>query len=470
MLRRFSVNFAVFSIFLDAILIDFSLGLAALLRLPLNRLDFVMPVPSPVRLPWVLFLFFPALWVGVLLLFAVYDGRKNLRWVDEFGSLTLGSLLAGVSMAGVLYLSYRDVSRFLFLVFVVIGYGLLLTWRLVVRATFRNRRMQGFRHRLVLILGAGRIGRGLLEQILHQPDVGIRIVGYLDDDPVKQNNELDVLGPLDAARKWVVDTDVDDVIVALPQSAFNRLNEVVSGLYDLPVRVWVIPDYFALTLHQASVEEFAGLPMLNLRAPAITEYQRMVKRAFDLLATGLSMPFLLPFMGLIALAIRIDSRGPVFYCQKRMGENGRVFEMIKFRTMVENAEQQRYLVEKVNPEGQLIHKQRNDPRVTRVGKVLRRTSLDELPQLFNVLKGEMTLVGPRPEMPYLVEKYDLWQRKRFAVPQGMTGWWQVQGRSDRPMHLNTEDDLYYVQHYSLWLDLQILFKTLWVVIKGKGAF
>ncbi len=133
--------------------------------------------------------------------------------------------------------------------------------------------------------------------------------------------------------------------------------------------------------------------------------------------------------------------------------------MVKFRTMVENADALRHQVETVNDEGQLIHKQRNDPRVTRVGKILRRTSMDELPQLFNVLKGEMTLVGPRPEMPYLVEKYDLWQRKRFAVPQGMTGWWQIHGRSDRPMHLNTEDDLYYVQNYSLWLDLKILIKT-----------
>ena len=127
-------------------------------------------------------------------------------------------------------------------------------------------------------------------------------------------------------------------------------------------------------------------------------------------------------------------------------------------------------MEEVDENGQLIYKRRDDPRVTRVGKFLRHTSMDELPQLFNVLKGEMTLVGPRPEMPYLVDKYDLWQRKRFAVPQGLTGWWQIHGRSDRPMHLNTEDDLYYVQNYSLWLDLQILLKTVWVVIKGKGAF
>ena len=470
MLRRFSSNFAVFSIFLDAILIDFALGLAAILRVPLNTLSFVEPLPYPVRLPAILFAIFPVLWIGVLLLFSVYDGRQNLRWVDEFGSLTLGSMLAAISMAGVLYFSYRDVSRFLFLFFVVTGFIFLLLWRVVVRYSFRRRRLYGLRHRVVLILGAGRVGRGLLKQIIGQPDVGIRILGYLDDDPVKQARGLDVLGSLDKTRELVIANDVDDVVIALPQSAFSRLNEVVSGLYDLPVRVWVIPDYFSLTLHQASVEEFAGMPMLNLRAPAISEYQRMVKRGFDLICTLTAMPILLPLIGLMAAAIKLDSPGPVFYRPKRVGENGRIFEMIKFRTMVENADALLHQVEKVDEEGHLIHKQRNDPRVTRVGKILRRTSLDELPQLFNVLKGEMTLVGPRPEMPYLVEKYDLWQRKRFAVPQGMTGWWQIQGRSDRPMHLNTEDDLYYVQHYSLWLDLKILIKTAWVVIMGKGAF
>jgi lipopolysaccharide/colanic/teichoic acid biosynthesis glycosyltransferase len=144
--------------------------------------------------------------------------------------------------------------------------------------------------------------------------------------------------------------------------------------------------------------------------------------------------------------------------------------MFKFRTMVADAENLRHTVETTDSEGQLIHKSDRDPRVTRVGRILRKTSMDELPQLLNILRGEMSLVGPRPELPYLVERYEPWQRKRFAVPQGITGWWQVNGRSDKPMHLNTEDDLYYVQNYSLLLDIQILFKTILVVLRGKGAF
>jgi len=307
-------------------------------------------------------------------------------------------------------------------------------------------------------------------QVNRQSDLGMSLVGFLDDDPQKNGNGFDVLGTLDQAREVIQQRGVDDVVMALPGSAHQRLNQVVSELHDLPVRVWIIPDYFSLTLHRAAVEDFAGLPMLDIRAPALSEYQRMLKRAFDLVVVILSLPLVLPVMGVIALAIKLDSRGPVLYRAQRAGENGRVFTMYKFRTMIVGAASMNGKVGYTNGDGQHVHKVRNDPRVTRMGRFLRRSSLDELPQIINVLEGSMSLVGPRPEMPELVEKYEPWQRKRFTVPQGITGWWQINGRSDRPMHLNTQDDLYYVQHYSLWLDLQILARTAWSVLRGKGAY
>jgi lipopolysaccharide/colanic/teichoic acid biosynthesis glycosyltransferase len=169
--------------------------------------------------------------------------------------------------------------------------------------------------------------------------------------------------------------------------------------------------------------------------------------------------------------IRLDSRGAAIFTQERVGENGRIFKMYKFRTMFDGAEKDRHYVEKLDHNGMILQdKTQPDPRVTRAGRILSKTSLDELPQLFNVLRGEMSLVGPRPEMPYLVEQYQPWQRRRFAVPQGMTGWWQINGRSDKPMHQNTQDDLYYVQNYSIWLDLLIIAKTIWVVLRRKGAY
>ncbi len=469
MFRRFSTNFAIFSILMDVLLIVFSLRMSAMLRPLFSVFGFVKDIYAPTPVPLELYFVFPLVWVAVNLLFSIYDGRRNFRVADEFGSISLAAALAGISMAGVLYLSYRDISRFLYLFFVGLALFLLLAWRAIARLVFRMK-LRPVEQRAILILGAGEIGRRLQKQIQRQSALGLRLVGFLDDDESKLKSVPEVLGPLDRARDVIQHQRVDDVVVALPLSAHERLNQIVSVLHDLPVRVWIIPDYFSLTLHKASVEEFAGLPMLDLRAPALSEYQRMIKRGFDLFITLLCLPLALPLMGLIALLVRLDSRGPVMYNRKRVGENGKLFTMYKFRTMVVGAEQMQAQVAQDDANGNHIHKRPDDPRVTRIGRFLRRTSLDELPQIFNVLLGSMSLVGPRPEMPELVENYKLWQRKRFTVPQGITGWWQINGRSDRPMHLHTEDDLYYVQHYSIWLDLQILVRTGWAVLRGRGAF
>ena len=248
------------------------------------------------------------------------------------------------------------------------------------------------------------------------------------------------------------------------------LGDLVLALQRLPVRIYVVPDLFDLAFFRTTVEDYNGIPLIGLRDPVIEGFPRMVKRAFDLAVVLLLLPVLLPLMGLIALLIKLDSSGPVFYKQQRAGENGKLFWMYKFRSMCDGAD--RRLVEVVgqNDDGQAVFKSASDPRVTRIGRFLRSTSLDELPQVFNVLKGEMSLVGPRPEQPWLVDCYESWQRKRFAVPQGITGWWQVNGRSDKPMHLHTEEDLYYIQNYSLLLDLRILWRTVGVVLRRKGAF
>jgi len=180
--------------------------------------------------------------------------------------------------------------------------------------------------------------------------------------------------------------------------------------------------------------------------------------------------FVWPFVAIIAVLIKFDSPGSIIFRQQRLGENGRIFNMYKFRTMVSDAEKMQHELNQINKDGKIIFKRRDDPRITVIGRFLRRTSLDELPQLFNVLKGDMSLVGPRPELPWMVNQYEIWQHKRFAVPQGMTGWWQVNGRSNKPMHLNTDDDIFYVQNYSIWMDIYILLKTPWIVLRGKGAF
>ena len=470
MFRRFSTNYALFLMGIDGVMVILALIAASHMRPLLSFLPFTNDVRKPMGLPFIVYTLFPVVWIIIFSIMSVYDGRRNLRFIDEMTSVTTGSLLAGVSLAGALYLSYRDISRVLFLAFVVTAFLFLTLWRIGTRLIFKRAKGGAFAPRRVLIVGAGPVGVEFREKIDAHSYLGLSVSGFLDDDETKQKTQRDILGTLDQARSVVIKKKINDVVIALPPRAQGRMHQLIAELHDLPVRVLVIPDYYNLALHKAVTAEFAGIPMLDLRAPALNDSQRLVKRGFDLIVTFLVMPLSLIFMAMIALLIRLEGPGPIIFKQKRVGENGRLFEMRKFRTMVVNAEELRHLVEVITQKGDLIHKTESDPRVTRVGKILRKTSLDELPQLYNILVGDMSLVGPRPELPYLVDMYEPWQRKRFAVPQGMTGWWQVNGRSGKPMHLNTEDDLFYVQNYSLMLDFQILLKTIVVVIRGKGAF
>jgi exopolysaccharide biosynthesis polyprenyl glycosylphosphotransferase len=468
MFRRYSVNFAIFSIAIDAVLVMVALMIADHLRPAMSSLPFTRQVHE-LSVPLILYPLFGLTWVSVLMLLSVYDGRRNLYVVNELTNLTIGSILASISLAGLLYFSFRDISRFLFVFFALQAYFYQVIWRLIARMAFHlNQKYQHVRN--VLIIGAGKVGRELHAQISQHPYMGLQVVGFLDDDPQKVLENHLILGSLPSTREVVLAQQIDDVVIALPRRAHAEVGKLVAELHDLPVKIWVIPDYFHLALHKAQVVEFAGMPMFDLRAPALTEYQRLIKRIFDLLVGTIFQIIFFPVMLVITVAIMIDDSGPIIYKSRRLGENGKLFWMYKFRSMVVGADQQLESVTQLDSEGNLLHKSPHDPRITRVGRFLRRTSLDELPQLFNVLKGEMSLVGPRPEIPDLVEKYQPWQRKRFVVPQGITGWWQVNGRSDKPMHLHTEDDIYYIQNYSIYLDIFILLKTAWVVLRGNGAF
>ncbi len=437
----------------------------------MSALPVIVAIVEPVNVPAVLYILFPLLWVAILALNSIYDGKKNLRVVDEFASLTQAALLASVSMAGILYLTYRETSRALFVTFVLLTFLAMILWRVIARVAFRFYRNGLPRPQRVLVAGAGMVGRNLQAQLLEYKDLNVHFTGFLDDDPKKRvEHPDDILGTLASVRDVVRKYKISDVVIALPLRAYERTNRMAADLLDLPVKLWIVPDYFSITVHQAAIENFAGIPMLDLRAPALSEYQRMLKRSFDLVVTALLLIPALPIMALASLLILLDDGRPILFTQKRAGENGRLFKIYKFRTMVRGADGLRKDVETLDDEGNLIHKHPDDPRVTRVGKFLRRFSLDEMPQFFNILTGHMSLVGPRPELPDLVEKYQPWQRKRFAIPQGLTGWWQIHGRSDKPMHLHTEDDLYYIQNYSIWLDIEICIKTAWIILRGRGAY
>ena len=307
---------------LDAGVAVAALAFATHLRPRLEFLPFAAEYPYVIPTPWMVYLIAAAEWTAVLLMFAVYDGRRNLRGVDEFTNLTLASLVAAVSLAGTLYLSYRQVSRLLFVTFVVITYLGMLVWRAAARQVFRLEQGKSGRQRQVLIVGYSPAGRELQRQIAANPFLGLSVAGFLDDHGRRRKIQAEILGALSSLAEIMQDRRIDDVVIALPQRAYRRINQLVGELHCLPVRVWVIPDYFRLALHKAAVEEFAGIPMIDLKAPALSEGQRMIKRAFDLFTSLLLLPVALPLMGLIAGMIRLESRGTALFRQARSEKTG----------------------------------------------------------------------------------------------------------------------------------------------------
>ena len=468
MLKRFGLRLVVWVCLADLALTEIALRLSGTLRLwlPLGtELDL-----SKVTLCFYVYLMVTLIWAVVFQLFSVYDPKRTLRLVDELQQLVPAIFMSTLVFAGALYFSFRDISRLQVVYFFGIDLALLLGLRVLLRLAFHLQGGRRYNARRVLVVGAGKVGQEVAAMIRQYAWAGLELVGYLDDNPCKRDNGLPVLGVLEDAPRLVREMEIDEVVVALPLRDHERLAAVTFALQQVPVNIRVVPDYFNLVFLRASVEDFGGMPLITLREPALTEFQRTVKRAFDLVVGTVLTVVSLPLMALIALAIKLDSPGPAIFKQQRVGENGRLFLMYKFRSMVDGADERREEVIKCASDGTIVHKYPDDPRITRVGHFIRVLSLDELPQLFNVLKGEMSLVGPRPEMLWLVEEYEDWQLKRFTVPQGITGWWQVNGRSDKLMHEHTEEDLFYIKNYSLLLDLQILWRTVGAVLKQAGAY
>ncbi len=450
----------------DIAMIQLALLLASWLR---PQLEFGKPIPvDQVWLEWPILILALIVWGIGFLLLDVYNLQKNLRVIDELQRLLAAHAATVLAFAGVLYFSFRETSRLQVLAFALLGLLFLLIYRLVFRLLLHFFGDKRYGTRRVLIVGAGSVGRQVAEMVIKHSWTGLKLVGFMDDKPQADTLGYPHLGPLEHTLTVVQQQGINEIILTLPRYAHAKLANLVAQLTPLQVNVRVMPNFMDLVFLRSEVENLGGMPLVTLREPALDPLQRLTKRIFDLIIGGIALILALPFMGIIALFIKFDSPGPVIFKQQRAGENGRPFDMYKFRTMVHGAEAQHEQLIQKTAAGLPIHKFYDDPRVTKFGRFLRRTSLDELPQLVNVLKGEMSLVGPRPELPWLVDKYEPWQRKRFEVPQGLTGWWQVNGRSDKLMHLHTDEDLYYIKHYSLWLDIRILLRTVGKVLRREG--
>ena len=475
-----TVSYLALLFVLDIVCVQLSLWLAMQLR-------YVLPFGNVVLPQWAPELFYaPTLWLHLIVLLlwtlslsfgSLYIARRVAFWAEELQRLVLAHSVAALMLAGTLYLAKAELPRLTFVYFYLLALFLMGLGRATLRLWYHLRRRAALDLVRIVVAGDGPTAHTLIQQVRKHGWPGLELVGVLVDEALPSSASgspavqgLPVLGALNHAEKIVVEEQIDIVVVALPRDAHAAMASLVTRLNRLPVRLYIAPDYFDLAFHDATIESLGSVPLIGLRDPAIDGMQRIMKRVMDIVLSSTGLLLLSPLLAAIALAIKVEDGGPMIYRTVRVGENGRVFRMLKFRSMVVNAEQIQVQVTQVDQQGNPLHKRRDDPRITRMGRFLRRTSLDELPQLVNVLVGDMSLVGPRPELPWLVDRYASWQHKRFAVPQGMTGWWQVNGRSDNPMHLHTEQDLYYIQNYSLWLDIQILWRTIATVMRGKGAY
>jgi exopolysaccharide biosynthesis polyprenyl glycosylphosphotransferase len=427
------------------------------------------------EIDWPFYALVLAVWSIVFLILPVYNQQRSLHISGEIPYTLVAIAFAMLILAGLDYFFYREFSRVLFVYFAILDALFLTLWRTIIRLALRLRHSRWPQSkRRVLIVGTGYAAEEVAARLQNYAWTGLELIGFLSEQPnAIESNSLDrsaVLGSLSDALSIVSQQHIDEVLIALPLRAHQETIDLITRLQQLTVSVRVVPDLFDLAFARTGIEDIDGIPIVSLRDPAITPIRRAIKRVFDLIVASITLIICALPMLIIALAIKRDSRGPIIFKQQRVGESSKLFWMLKFRTMIDDADDQLQNVIQKQADGQSIFKHKDDPRVTRVGHRLRQFSLDELPQLFNVIKGEMSLVGPRPELPWLMAEYAPWQLKRFNVPQGMTGWWQVNGRSDKPTLAKTRDDLYYIQNYSLLLDIIILWKTIGAVLRHTGAF
>jgi len=417
-------------------------------------------------------------YTAVLILTLKLDGAWNLRrgqsWLDQVYTIING-VTTGMAVLLVFTFGFRPFafSRLLFLYVSVLTVLFLSLSRLIKRSVDSHRRRRGIGVDRTLIVGAGEVGRAVMRTMVARPDLGYQVVGFVEPDPAQGGESIGRfrrLGGLDNLTSILTNHTVTQVIITLPSSHFQQIQHVIRNCRRAGVRPRIVPDFFQLSLNQLDMDNLGGIPLLGVRETSLGSGPRLAKRAMDIVGSVVGLTLFSPLIGLVALAIRLDSQGPTLFCQERLGGKKVPFEVIKFRSMRVGAEAERDALMALNEADGPLFKIKDDPRSTRVGRFIRKTSLDELPQLINVLRGEMSLVGPRPPLASEVAEYQDWQRQRLAVKPGLTGLWQVSGRSDLTFDEMCLLDIYYIENWSLWLDVGIILRTVPIFFFGRGAY
>lgn len=407
----------------------------------------VMPVQIYL---WLLAIILPT-WAVLLPLFGVYS-EPGLRPLYQVLRLSKAIGFAWLVMLAVQFFVNQDRSNRLIVLFtLVLNYLLLVSYRVIL---FKITKHGALDIRHVAVVGTGQIARDFARTIEEHRDWGLKLVGIFSQDEV---------------RRVLESGGIDELILVADHDGLNEFTHIFVMCEELGVTTRVILNFFPHSIARMELHQFEGFPLLSFSTTPTNEALMLVRRVLDVVLAGLLVLITLPVTALTALLIKVTSPGPVLFKQDRCGLNGRLFLMYKFRSMVDNAEQLRFELEALNEMDGPVFKSSRDPRITAIGKIIRRFSIDELPQLYNVLRGEMSLVGPRPPLPQEVARYVRWQRRRLSMKPGITCLWQISGRNEVSFDDWMKLDLTYIDNWSLLLDLKILLKTVPVVLLGRGA-
>ncbi len=430
--------------------------------------------PSPLLKYWLALVFAIPYWCLALYSNGLYQSMRTRTYLEILWAVVKAAVITFLLMGTFIFLfKLTFMSRFFFLFFM--GFGFLFIW-LEKTAIFMSShyvRRQGLNTRRLLIVGTGKRAEEFVKKADKHPEWGFEVLGAIDDEPgrgVSRVGRLPVIGALNDIPVIFHRDAVDEVVFVVPRSRLNSLQGAIEDCETEGVAVTVAVDLFDTKLARSSVTELDGLPLLHFRTTHAKEWELLVKRLFDFAASGLGIVVLSPLFLAMAVLIKATSRGPVFFRQNRFGLAGRRFTLYKFRTMRQGAHDVLSDVVDLQSMTTPEFKEKKTKWITPIGRFMRKFSIDELPQLFNVFVGHMSIVGPRPTVPDEVEKYKDWQRRRFSMKPGITCLWQVNGRNNIAFEDWMKLDLEYLDNWSLWLDVKILLRTVPVVLFGIGAY
>ncbi len=395
--------------------------------------------------------------------------RNELKEIARAVVISFLALLAAANLG-----RWPTINASTAAIFCALSFTLIAAMRIALRLNLRRLRARGHNVKTLVIVGAGARGRRFAAHLKQRQDLGYKLLGYVDSDPAFAEGEIEDapwLGGIDDLPRIVANEVIDEVAIALPiKSQYTQIETAVLLLEEQGITTHLLSDLFPQKLARSQPIDFDGVPIVSMHSAPLFSWRTEAKRIFDLVSAALLLFVVGPLLVLAAIAIKLDSAGPILFVQERVGLNKRRFRMLKFRTMCRDAEASMKEIEHLNEKTGPIFKIRNDPRVTRVGRWLRKTSVDELPQLVNVLLGDMSIVGPRPlSVRDAVRMEVAWQKRRFSVKPGITCLWQVSGRSNLSFEQWMQLDLEYIDHWSLGLDASILLRTIPAIMTTRGA-